>query len=302
MIKLNNKKIKWIVQQKQCGKTNAEIALAQKVSIRRVQQIYQEHKSTGSTPVLKQCGRKPITILDELKQLILNEQKRYALGPLALEVLIRRKHKIHIPHNTIYRVMLKANRVIENAKKKEQRKWVRYERPHSLDLVHTDWTEYNGIQTIAFIDDSSRKILSCMEFDNATTENALIALKAALRAAKPYGDIIQLISDHGTQFTANKLNQKGTAEHKFRMYVESRGIDFINARVSHPQTNGKIEKWFDLYKIHRDRFKSLKGFLHWYGKIKPHMSLKFNKAETPDEAFLRKMRIEVWFSKAAHWF
>ena len=44
MIKLNNKKIKWIVQQKQCGKTNAEIALAQKVSIRRVQQIYQEHK------------------------------------------------------------------------------------------------------------------------------------------------------------------------------------------------------------------------------------------------------------------
>ena len=104
-------------------------------------------------------------------------------------------------------------------------------------------------------------------------------MNAAILAASPYGKITQLISDHGTQFTGNKLDKKGIANHVFRNYVESTGIDFINARVGHPQTNGKLEKWFDCYKKHRGRFKSLQGFLHWYGMIKPHMSLKFNKAE-----------------------
>lgn len=302
MKKLAKRKIEWILRQKERGKANAKIALAQKISIRRVQQLYQQYKCTGEVPVLRACGRKQKPVPKETKQLILREQKRYALGPLALEVFLRRKHNIHIPHNTIYRIMLSDNRIKENAEKKKQRKWVRYERPHSLDLVHTDWTTHNGKQTIAFLDDASRKVLSCMEFSNATTENTIIALKAAILAAKPYGGITQLISDHGPQFIANKTDKKGAAEHKFELFVESNGIDFINARIKHPQTNGKMEKWFDLYKTHRNRFKSLRGLLNWYGNIRPHMSLRFNKAETPNEAFLRKMRAEMWFSRAAHWF
>ena len=72
--------------------------------------------------------------------------------------------------------------------------------------------------------------------------------------------------------------------------------------MKHPPTNGKIEKLFDTYEKHRDRFEQLDDFIDWYNNKRPHMSLKFNKAETPSEAFMRKMRPEVWFCLAKHWF
>jgi hypothetical protein len=54
-------------------------------------------------------------------------------------------------------------------KKQKKRKRCRYERKHSLSLVHADWLDYDGVQVIAFEDDASIKILSIGEFANATT-------------------------------------------------------------------------------------------------------------------------------------
>jgi hypothetical protein len=36
--------------------------------------------------------------------------------------------------------------------------------------------------------------------------------------------------------------------------------------------------------------------------MKPHMSLNFNKAETPSEAFIRKLRTELWLGYVKAWF
>jgi len=66
-----------------------------------------------------------------------------------------------------------------NQKKQKKRKRCRYERKHSLSLVHADWLDYDGTQVIAYEDDASRKILSIGEFAHATTENALSVFKRA---------------------------------------------------------------------------------------------------------------------------
>jgi transposase InsO family protein len=34
----------------------------------------------------------------------------------------------------------------------------------------------------------------------------------------------------------------------FKIHLEKHGIKPILARIKHPQTNGKLEKWFDMYK------------------------------------------------------
>ena len=146
---------------------------------------------------------------------------------------------------------------MENPNKKKQKKWVRYEREHSLSLVHTDWCEYKGKHVIAFLDDASRMILSCMEFDNATTETTIIASDEAISTARPYGKIEQLITDHRTQFTTNKKDKKGRFRQVFETYLKEKGIEHIFAMVKHPQTNGKMERWFVTYKQHRDRFDKL---------------------------------------------
>ncbi len=281
---------------------NEEISFPQKVTVRRINQLYAEYKKTGTMPVLKKCGRKPKPLTEEQKKIIDDARDEYKVGPLGLEKVIKRKHGIRIPHNAIYKHMLCKGYVMENPKKKKQRKWVRYERTHSLSLVHTDWCEHNGKQMIAYIDDASRILASCMEFENATADTSIIALDKAIEFASQYGGIIQLMSDHGSQFTATKTDKNGEAEHKFELYLVSKGIEPVHARVKHPQSNGKAEKFVDTYKKNRDKFETLDAFITWYNDKRPHMSLNFNKAETPSEAFTRKMRLEVWFGFAKGWF
>jgi transposase InsO family protein len=71
---------------------------------------------------------------------------------------------------------------------------------------------------------------------------------------------------------------------------------------NHPQTNGKIEKFHDLYIRHRERFASLDELVVWHNDEKPHRALNLNKAETPSQAFIRKMRPEVWIGQAVKTF
>jgi len=302
MKKLNQKKIRWIIRWKENGKSVNDLALAQKVTKRRIKQLWAEYKRTGKIPILNKTGRKPKPIPEDYKKIIEETYNEYCIGPLALEKVIQRKYKLHIPHNKIYKYMLNNNLIIENLKKKKQRKWVRYERKHSLSLVHTDWCEYKDKQIIAFLDDASRMILSCMEFNEATTKNAIIALNKAIEFTKPYGNIRQLITDHGTQFTADKRDKKGRAKHTFEQYLKKIDIELIHSKVKHPQTNGKIERWFSTYQKHRYRFDNLEDFVDWYNNKKPHMSLRFNKAETPSEAFIRKMKTEIWLGFVKGWF
>lgn len=62
------------------------------------------------------------------------------------------------------------------------------------------------------------------------------------------------------------------------------------ARVKHPQTLGKVEKWFDTYERHRGCFDSLGDFLDWYNMVRPHESLENRHfMMTPEQAFWYKM-------------
>ena len=61
-------------------------------------------------------------------------------------------------------------------------------------------------------------------------------------------------------------------------------------RVKHPQSNGKIEKFFDIYDQRRWEFESLEEFTYWYNHIRPHMSLDFDNLETPYQAFNHRLQ------------
>jgi transposase InsO family protein len=67
------------------------------------------------------------------------------------------------------------------------------------------------------------------------------------------------------------------------------------AGVKHPQTNGKLERWFGEYQKHRLAFSSFEEFKEWYNN-RLHGSLEFEHLETPERAFRRKMRQEMYFA------
>jgi hypothetical protein len=57
MVKLNERKIRWIIHEKLRGRGAGEIALIQQVSHRQVEQIGQAYKQTGIPPAPKTLGK-----------------------------------------------------------------------------------------------------------------------------------------------------------------------------------------------------------------------------------------------------
>lgn len=302
MKKLNNKKVRYIIKHVEKGEPTAKFSTIYTISQRRIQQLHKQYKLTGKIPTLNKPGRTKKQIPNETIALILNEYQQQPCNALLLEKIIFAKHRLRIPHNTIHMVLKRSGLARNEPKKQKQRKWVRYERRHSLSLVHTDWHESKvvlGKWVIGYEDDASRKLLSCMEFDNANTENSITALQKAQQEAEPYGGINTILSDRGTQFYPNKGEEP---THKFQQYLVQQGIGFIPSGVNHPQTNGKIEKWFHCYEKHRNRFNTLEEFVQWYNDKRVHMSLNMRRAETPSKAFIRKLSPEVWFNVWEKWF
>jgi transposase InsO family protein len=290
MRKLTKKKILWILRWYRNGMSTHDLSLSQNVSQRRIQQLVKTYRLTGRI-LLKRPGRKRIALPLEDIRLILSEHPRNS-GAVILERRIEAKHHKHIPHNRIHMVLKHASYAQDDPRKQKRRKWVRYEREHSLSLVHTDWHEsraVRGKQVIAYMDDASRFVLAMDEHDQATTDNSLKTLHKAVQVAQPYGGIRQLLSDNGSQFQ-NEFNKNLS------------NIEHVYTRVHHPQTNGKMERFFRTYEEKRGRFASLDAFVTWYNTDRLHMSLKMHYAETPSEAFRRKMDPGAFLGIVKEWF
>lgn len=292
MKKLNERKIRWILRAKNRGYTKKEVSQIYKITPRWVQKLWSEYRRTGHIRI-RPVGRPRKSIPLKQIKLILTEHPRNS-GAKILEKKIFAKHKIRIPHNTIHMVLKQAGYANDEPNKQKRRKpWIRFERRHSLSLVQTDWHESKNVPgkwMIPFLDDASRKLLAIDEYDNPTAENAIMTLKKAIKESLPYGGIKAVLSDNGSQFLEqfdNELNRYG--------------IKHIHSRVKHPQTMGKVERFNQTYKKHRSKFKTLEEFKEWYNEERMHMSLNMRYAETPSQAFIRKMDPAVWLSKVK-WF
>jgi putative transposase len=287
-MKLTKSKILEILRRKNEGWTTYRIKKQVGVSIRRVNQIWTEYQVTGEVPVVgKKMGRPKKAFEPWEVEIISKTYEKYRVSADTLERLINRDYGMTISHNRIHKILLVIG-CANNRKNFYPRKidWIRYERRHSLTAVHIDW-HFDGekrIWVFAVIDDASRKILALIECESPTTDKSIEGMEIALK----HGKIKQCISDHGAQFISNI-----GGDSKFKAYLEWRGIKQILCKIKHPQSNGKVEKWFDMYDNHRHAFNTKEKFLTWYKEVRPHRSLNFQVLETPSQAFERKLKAET---------
>jgi len=217
MVKLTNKKIKWIINQVvKHNKSTKSVAQIYGVSQRRIQQLVKIYKDTGEYPTLNP-NRRPKTYLSEEEEDIIEKAyKECYLGARLLRYHIKKHYGISIPHNKIHAYLREKGYAHPDPKKQKKRKRCRYERKHSLSLVHADWFEYGGKKVIAYQDDASRYILAIREFRHATGINTIKVLKETLSVAKSVNSIILAINtDRGSQFYANKKGKKGKGKSQF---------------------------------------------------------------------------------------
>ena len=263
-----------------------EIARTAKVSPRRIRQVRQYRRITGR----KYCPQtiRPVRIRPtskEEKVRILHAFSVWKLGSKNLENILK-KQSVTISHNRIQKVLNDAKLGVPLNKKVKRKDWVRYEMKHSNSMWHTDWTLFQNQWLIAYLDDASRKIVGWGLFDSANVENSVAVLEEAI---KTHGKPKAMLTGRDVQFYASGKNGEPASPNGFQHYLSEQGINHILARVNHPQTNGKIERWFGEVKRKIRHFSSLDELVHWYNEIKPHMSLDWENLETPSKAFIRKM-------------
>ena len=283
-MKLKRNKLVETLRIKEEGGTSYQARKIAHVSVRRVDQIWNQYLEKGLIPEIGKGVGRPQKMIDQWEiDLVRKAFEKYRVSADTLERVIDRDYRKHIGHNRIHRILLKLQFAKPKGKRDiRKKKYKSYQRKHSLTAVHIDWHYFKGTWVFAVIDDASRKILALIECKSPTTQKSIEGMQIALIAGK----IKQCISDHGAQFVSNIID----AESKFVDYLESKDIKQILCKVRYPQSNGKIEKWFDTYDRHREAFISIEEFLHWYNDIRPHRSLRFEILETPSQAFIRKMK------------
>lgn len=263
---------RWVIKQwKEKFTPIAEIARNRRIPRRSVYMLIARFKRYGINGLEpRKRGRKKDKINAQFEKLVLatwTERPRGVhkmwmyLIELGFGVSERQIQKTYRKHE------LKMNR----RKRPSQIKFVKYERSKPNELWHTDWTEcpYTGKHLIAFIDDHSRFIVHAEYFDNATRENTQIAFQKAINK---YGKPKQILTDNGTQFTPSR-GERGP----FTIWCEERGIQHILGRVHHPQTNGKIERWFGTYKSCEFKIgtDTLHSFVKYYNEERLHQGIGY---------------------------
>jgi putative transposase len=244
MTKLNKRKVRWIIKHYREGMSVYYISKVQSITARHVRRIIKRYSDSKLYKVGEEYKRAPGRLLQDIDEkerlLVLNRFENNPNCATVMEKVIEVEDGIHIPHNRIHRILAEAGKVEFVDKKIRRKNWVRYERRHSNSLWHTDFCEIGGKHVIAYIDDASRLITGYGIFNAATTENALLVLRAAV---KLYGTPKQIMTDHGSQFCANEEK-----EYRFTETLKEMGIKHIMAKVKRPQSNGKIERFFGTLK------------------------------------------------------
>jgi len=139
------------------------------------------------------------------------------------------------------------------------------------------------------MDDASRLIVGYGIFQQATAENTIQTLKQAI--AK-YGCPHEILTDRGSQFYANESERHEKGISQFETYLTDHDIKHLLCHVNHPQTNGKLERFYGVYEQKQHQFKSIDEYIHWHNEVKPHLSLNIETLETPIQAFHRKQPLE----------
>jgi len=288
MKKLNQQKIRWIIDQMDKGnRSTYRIAKTQQITPRWARELHHRFHKIRRYPYPKKPGRKPRPISEEEKKTVLDIRNHHPLSAVTLEKILE-EQGIHIGHNRIHKILKNEGLAKDETHKQRRRKWVRYERRYSNSLWHADWFEQTKEQIILFEDDASRFIIGYGVFSNANMENSNQVLNQAITN---YGIPKQMMTDHGTQFTSlPRETCTNPQQNMFQQLLKRYGILHIKARVKHPQSNGKVERAGQTIEQLRKHFPSWEDTVYYYNFKRPHSSLENGRLRTPYQAFLDKMR------------
>ncbi|MGC8970372.1 MAG: integrase core domain-containing protein, partial [Conexivisphaera sp.] len=96
-------------------------------------------------------------------------------------------------------------------------------------------------------------------------------------------------SDHESTFYAVEADGRERGLTEFEGFLLREKIRLIVGRVDHPQTNGKMEKFFDTFERNVRNFDTVDEFMGWYNYVRPHGAFEVGRLETPGIIYYRRL-------------
>ena len=278
MEKHSQKKKIYCVKQALLGLSSiSDIGRNRRVARKTLYRWINRYKIGGSDGLIdKKTGIEQLNINPEFENIIVKLWADTKYGSPKMWLYIK-SQGFDVSQRQIQKIYNKNDLKMNRRKRPNQIKFNSYEWPKPNMLWHTDWTvcPFTKKMLIAFIDDHSRYVVHAEYFTNATTENTLLAF---LNAIAKHGKPEAILTDQGTQFTPARAELG-----PFSKWCQEQGIKHILGRIHHPQTNGKIERWFGTYKQEYDeRFNCLDSFIKFYNEIRIHQGINY---KTPKERY-----------------
>jgi len=275
------------VQQFRAGRSATQVARIQKISRQMVYKLVEKFQKEGvKAYTAKQVGRPRVEVNPGFVEKVVKIRSEDDYGSEKIHFVLKQQG-CDVSQHIIQRILDERGLTEPCEKRRGQRKYVRYQWPISNYMWHCDWSELSDKQYCAFIDDRSRKIMAAGEFSNATKENTSLVFYQSMLTNQVCPVIV--LSDKGSQFFANNKNKKGErAISEFEKELKEIGIELWTSRRNHPQTNGKMEKWFDTMKKRKRKHpdETLPEFVKWYNEHRIHHALNYR---TPDEVYKEKL-------------
>lgn len=224
----------------------------------------------------------------EEERIIIKIHRHLSANEFDIFHILKNNFRVHPSVSTIYRTF---RRYPLNKTRKQKVK--RYEKRYPGELLHADtyylaksiMQDRKRYYLFGVIDDYSRLAYSQI----ITANNAAEVSKAFFRSVQFFlAHGIQperVMTDNGAEFTAY-TSQKAKRTHFFETMLNIVGIDHTYTRPYHPQSNGKIERFWRIVNqeclFHLnfgqtlDTFSSeLNGFLYRYNYQRRHGSLNY---------------------------
>ncbi len=237
---------------------------------------YQTQGRAGLEPRSRRPGRSPGRLALGIERQILQLRKR-GWGPVRIALALG------IGHSSVHRVLVRLGR--NWLRLPERRTIQRYEKSRPGELVHLDlkylyrWKNSPREYAFAGVDDFSREAVAQIRSDRSSGDAA--AFLERLVADLPYR-IEAVMTDNDLIFTM-RYAYHAQRQTRFQQACRSLGIQHWRARPHHPESNGKVERFFrtldeECFAVHqprssKSRMRHLDEFLWYYNHQRPHLSL-----------------------------